>query len=262
MTSFVAYIDESGDEGFRFLPKEAGSSRWFVLSAVVLRKRNDKETVELLKKVRESIKKPAKTALHFRNLKHEHRVPYVRLIGSSRLRAISVLIYKPELANAESFQNNAHRLYQYAARLLLERISWLCRDHAKSGEGDGSVDLVFSNRSATSYEDLRKYLTLLKDKFNPEECRIDWNTLKPERVRAVNHEQLAGLQIADAVASGIFFALNLNLYGEVEPRYFELLQPRFYRRKGVLLGYGLKLLPDYGKLKKTLNHLGMIERFI
>jgi hypothetical protein len=35
-TSFVAYIDESGDEGFKFLPNEQGSSRWFVLSALLL----------------------------------------------------------------------------------------------------------------------------------------------------------------------------------------------------------------------------------
>ena len=39
--SFVAYVDESGDEGFKFLPNEQGSSRWFVLSALVVRKEND-----------------------------------------------------------------------------------------------------------------------------------------------------------------------------------------------------------------------------
>ena len=33
--SFVGYVDESGDEGFKFT---AGSSAWFVLSAVITRK--------------------------------------------------------------------------------------------------------------------------------------------------------------------------------------------------------------------------------
>jgi hypothetical protein len=36
--SFVAYIDESGDEGFNFAEfPEIKSSEWFVLSAVVIR---------------------------------------------------------------------------------------------------------------------------------------------------------------------------------------------------------------------------------
>ena len=39
--SFAAYVDESGDEGFKFLPNEQGSSRWFVLSVMVLRSGND-----------------------------------------------------------------------------------------------------------------------------------------------------------------------------------------------------------------------------
>lgn len=34
-SSFRVYIDESGDEGFTFLPNEQGSSRWLVLSALV-----------------------------------------------------------------------------------------------------------------------------------------------------------------------------------------------------------------------------------
>ena len=36
-TSFTAYMDECGDEGFVFLPGEKGSSRSLVLSAVTNR---------------------------------------------------------------------------------------------------------------------------------------------------------------------------------------------------------------------------------
>ena len=32
------------------------------------------------------------------------------------------------------------------------------------------------------------------------DARIDWDANKPEKVRAVNHDQLAGLQMADAMA--------------------------------------------------------------
>ena len=35
-SSFVVYVDESGDEGFVFNGDGSGSSRWFVLSAAVI----------------------------------------------------------------------------------------------------------------------------------------------------------------------------------------------------------------------------------
>ena len=50
--SFVVYIDESGDEGFVFNGDGSGSSRWFVLSAAVIRKVNDLQMVSCLKEVR------------------------------------------------------------------------------------------------------------------------------------------------------------------------------------------------------------------
>jgi hypothetical protein len=40
---FRVYIDESGDEGFKFDQPGKGSSRWFVLSAVVTREENDRD---------------------------------------------------------------------------------------------------------------------------------------------------------------------------------------------------------------------------
>ncbi|HWE01892.1 MAG TPA: DUF3800 domain-containing protein [Tepidisphaeraceae bacterium] len=39
--SFIVYIDESGDDGFKFNTGGSGSSEWFILSAVVIRARND-----------------------------------------------------------------------------------------------------------------------------------------------------------------------------------------------------------------------------
>jgi len=34
-----------------------------------------------------------------------------------------VLVYKPLIAEPEKFQNSKYRLYRYATRLLLERVS-------------------------------------------------------------------------------------------------------------------------------------------
>ena len=260
LASFVAYIDESGDEGFRFLENERGSSRWFVLSAVVFRKENDLHAVQLLKEVRHKLGKEPKKALHFRDLKHEARVPYVSAIGKAPIRIVSVMIHKPSLKNFEHFQRDAHKLYRYATRLLIERVSWVCKENTKPGN-DGLCDLVFSNRSAMSYKDLRDYLAFLRDGPPAATCHIEWGAIDPEMVRAINHDQMAGLQIADAVASGIYFALNLNPYGMAEPRYLELMHTRIYRHRGRAQGYGVKFWPDFDQQKKTLDHLAAIERF-
>ena len=254
--SFTVYIDESGDEGFVFQPNERGSSRWLVLSAVVLRKRNDLEAVRLMREVRQRLGKDSKKALHFRELRHEQRVPYARAIGSAPLRTVSVLIHKPSIKEPERFQSESFRLYRYASRLLLERVSWLCRDHRRPDEGDGTAEITFSNRSAMSYDDLRQYLATLQATAELKEVRVDWSVVRPELVRAVNHDQLAGLQLADAVASGLFCAVNRNPYGEVEPRYLELMAPTLYRHKKTALGYGLKFWPeDLESLEGKLPHL-------
>jgi hypothetical protein len=260
--SFTAYIDESGDEGFVFHPEERGSSRWLVLSAVVLRKSNDLSAVKLMQDVRSLLKKEPRKALHFRELRHEQRVPYVRAIGAAGLRTVSVLIHKPSIKEPERFQSESFRLYRYACRLLLERVSWLCRDHHIEGEGNGTVDITFSNRSAMSYDDLRSYLGRLRETSDAADIRVDWTVVRPELVKAVNHDQLAGLQIADAVASGIYFAVNLSPYGEAEDRYLHLLAPTIYRHKKTAMGYGLKFWPeDFETLADTLPHLAVFKSY-
>ncbi|MBI3902313.1 MAG: DUF3800 domain-containing protein [Nitrosomonadales bacterium] len=252
-SSYRVYIDESGDEGFTFLANDQGSSRWLVLSALVLRRENDLLAVQLARQVRELLKKPPKHPLHFRDLKHEQRVPLARLIGQVQARTVSVLIHKPSIPEPENFQQQKYSLYRYACRLLLERVSWLCRDHHKAEHGNGRAELIFSNRSAMSYDDLRNYLQQLKDDA-AKEVRIDWNVVAPIQVSAVNHDQLAGLQLADAVATSVFYAVHKNQYGEVEDRYLRLIAPIIYRREGKIEGYGMKFwCEDKAEIARVLQ---------
>jgi hypothetical protein len=153
----------------------------------------------------------------------------------------SVLVHKPSISEPEVFQQQPYALYHYATRLLVERVSWLCRDHYRTGQGDGTVEMVFSNRSAMSYDNLRGYLSKLKLGQAGSDVRVDWSVVDPQRIRAVNHDQLAGLQLADAVASGVFFSVHRNPYGDYEDRYLRLMGKTIYRNKGTVDGYGLKL---------------------
>lgn len=246
--SFRVYIDESGDEGFVFRDGGQGSSRWLVLSAVVTRREHDAVVVKLMDDVRELLGRPRRQQLHFVRLAHAQRIAYAREVGKARLRTVSVLIHKPSINDPETFQAQKHQLYRYACRLLLERVSWLCRDHRINGQGNGLAEIIFSNRGQMSYDDLRGYLCRLSE--NPR-VNIEWSVIDPATVRAVQHSQMAGLQVADAVASGAFAAVNPNQFGDIESRYLSELLPVAYRHERRLLGYGLKFWPvDIDTLQK------------
>jgi hypothetical protein len=237
--TFIVFIDESGDEGFRF---HAGSSEWFVLSAVVVRKKDEVETVKLVDVVRDHLKKPENKPLHFRDLKHEQRIPFIDQITKENFRTITVLIHKPSLKEPEKFQER-YRLYFYSVRFLFERISWYCRDHkTRHDQGDGSAEIVFSNRSGMSYDELKEYFKLIKSQTGMD-VRIDWSVIKPNQIVAYTSGRRMGLQIADAVASSYFYAVQPSSYGFTEDRYARMLKTVSYHRDGVFAGYGVKFWP-------------------
>lgn len=260
--SYVVYIDESGDEGFVFKSDGSGSSRWLVLSAAVIRKSNDLQMVSCVKEVRELFGYAPTKPLHFVDLKHEQRVPYIRRVAALPIRTVSVLIHKPSISEPEKFQNEKYRLYRYATRLLLERVSWLCREHRNAGDGDGTAEVIFSNRSNMSYEEIRDYLRLLISQHtsNPQHIQIDPTVVIPEHIRSVEHFRLAGLQVADAIASGLHFAVKVNRYGETEPGYLRHIASKMFKHRGVLNGYGLKLWPgDFEALKEKAPEIRNLE---
>ncbi len=236
--SFVAYIDESGDEGFKFPQpgQDKGSSAWFVVAAVIARKTTELETMKLVDRVRVKLDKKQGDQLHFRDLRHEHRLVLADAIAEASLRWIAVAIYKPALKSLST-----DKLYFYASRYLLERVSWFCsvmRNEVR--EGDGSVDVIFSNRASMSYDDFRDYLKRL-ERF--EDVRINPQIVRPSQVKAYPARERRGLQVADAIASGVYFGLTLR-HGFTEPRYAIMLRPRCFNPKKIAANAGFKVFPD------------------
>jgi len=240
-SSFVVYIDESGDEGFRF---GGGSSEWFVLSAVITRRTTDLDTVKLVDEVRADLNKPPRKPLHFKDLRHEQRLPYVSRIAAAHLKTVSVLVHKPSLPEPEELQER-YMLYFHTTRHLLERVSWYCRDHRHgSDEGDGTAEIVFSNRSGMSYGELCGYLEHLRQNSGPLNIHIDWSVVRESQVSSLSPGRRMGLQIADAIAGSFFYSVEQSRYGFSEPRYAQMLKPVVYRGRNGWLGYGLKFWPE------------------
>lgn len=256
--SFTAYVDESGDEGFA-----PGSSDWFVLAAAILRAPEELSQVKLIDEVRDALNQrrqpkhriPDKKPLHFRDLSHDARKLYADRIGRADLRTVAVLIHKPDLQAPETF-TEGNRLYFYATRLLLERVSWYCRDHRrKEDPGDGTVRVILSNRSSMNYAALRDSLEYLETNRTALQYRAAAHVLRPNLVETYSHGRRMGLQLADAVASSYFYAVEPSGYGFTEEAYARLILGRAYRHKGQLWGYGLKLMPAEAESRRRTGGL-------
>jgi hypothetical protein len=239
-SSFRCYIDESGDEGFHF---SQGSSTWFVLVGLIVPTHHDLEVANIVDTHRRKYNLHPKKALHWRDTPHSQRITLVQDIAKSPARIVAVCVLKTGLLEPEKFAEK-FRLYFYAVRYLLERVSWFARDYSRRiPEGDKTTQLIFSNRSGMPYDELRDYLSLLKQRLQSgHDVRIDFDFLrKPE---AYSPGKYRGLQLADACASGLLNGLQAHRrLGTVQPAYANILRPIFYRHAGRTLGYGFKLVP-------------------
>jgi len=238
--TFRCYIDESGCEGFAF---DRGSSEWFILTGLFVRKEDDLSVTSIVDKVRAFLQKAPKKHIHWKDLKHEQKVYYIGEIAKTSIKVVSVCINKREITNVENFQQK-NRLYFYATRYLLERLSWIARDdyQPNSDTGNGSIDFTFSNRSNISYKELNNYMNLLERMSEVEfDIRIEWTHIG--LMQALPPGKIRGLQLADACAGAFFNALEKNRFGYVEPRYIETLRSVVYCHGGRYMGYGFKIVP-------------------
>ena len=186
--SFVAYIDESGDDGignFRQPGAHGGSSRWLVISACVFRQSFELDAVKWRDQIGNLMPEKRSRSIHFAQMNHGQRLAASRCLVSQPIRSLSVLSNKSSIPNGVYREKN--QLYFYLTRYLVERISWLCRDmRPKVPQGDGRVKITFSRRGGMSYADFRDYLQRLKN-TEDNEVRIHWPVIDIEGLEAKDH---------------------------------------------------------------------------
>ncbi|MDY0241645.1 MAG: DUF3800 domain-containing protein [Rhodospirillaceae bacterium] len=242
--SYLAFIDESGDDGlerFREPGGRGGSSNWLVLSACLFRRIYSLDAIKWRDEISSRMPEKRSRTLHFTELNHNQRVVAAQTISTNPLRVMSVLAAKRTVP--KGIYDEKNHLYFYMARYLIERLSWLCRDHRhRTPEGDGRVAITFSRRGGMSYDAFREYLQRLKA-AGDKDIRIHWPVIDIDAVDAKDHSSSASLQLVDAVASSFAAAVEPNVYGNCEIRYAELLKPVTYHRGGNFLSYGVKIVP-------------------
>jgi len=234
--SYIVYIDESGDEGFK-----ESSSKYFCFGAIVIKKENDlilpRLQKEILGKISQNKNSPLKN-IHFASLKHDQRKDICDSMIANKLPIRSFIVISDkhsiskELAN--DFNKEKSKLFHYLARHLLERISWFVRDD-RGSDSKKVAEIIFSNRKQLKLEKIEEYLNRLK---SDKSCKIDWSAFGDVGVR--NHNQLAGLQFADVFATAYRHYAFEGLSLGVDTGYAKSLKPFFYKRAKAIEGYGLK----------------------
>jgi hypothetical protein len=238
--SFHAYIDESGDEGFKFKdPPERGSSEWFLLSAVIVRETRLAAASRLLNALIGPIEERRKAPIHFTNLNHDQQVGVIHGMAKMPVRLITVCVNKRQLGGEHGLGRD-RRLYFYCVRFLLERISWLTRDRSVAGEGNGRCRLTFSACKGLSYANLSEYLGVLA----AGQSQVAWDHVDIERIKVQPHNESIWLRTSDAAVSGFARALELSPHGLCEDRFARLLRPVVYCYQEKYLSYGVKLFPS------------------
>lgn len=250
MTTFIAYIDEAGDEGFGKLKepgRPGGQSHWLAIGGCIVPTEHDKRLPKLRDEIIGRFPRRISRDLHFRNLNHDQKVVACQAIGNFPLGAAVALSHKvtiPGTKYAAVFKQKGY-LYNYLVRWLLERVTAACA--AEKDRQPCSLRLVFSRRGGTDYHSMRDYLRLMRD--GRELVRpvrsINWNVLNIEDLVVEDHSRWAGLQIADCITSAVWAGLEPNAYGNTEPRYAELLRPRFLNTRGNALNDGIVPVPSW-----------------
>jgi hypothetical protein len=254
---FVAYIDESGDDGVaRVRPIDPnGATEWFSLSAVVVRSQFQRETV-WVRDILKEIKLEQRRELHFQPLEGWRKRLVCSRISKLPLRCFVVLSNKINMRGytnpkaAKAFPSAGRTwFYWWCTRLLLERVTEYCEWRSLRDYGEPRlVRLEFSRRKGLRYSHLQAYLYWLRMQSRAEalylnQGDIKWSVIDPlNEVKVFDHAERAGLQISDAVASSCY--QGVGGLPTPDARHAISLASRFaMNNAGKTFGYGFKLMP-------------------
>jgi hypothetical protein len=251
---YIVFIDEAGDPGLKAVRPidPVGGTEWLCLGAVVIRASQSHNAVGWVRSMLDQaeVRTPD---LHFRNLADHKK----RIVCSSMAKLpLRAFVLASNKKNMRQYRNpRAERLksqqwfYNFCLRMLLERVTHFCFEHAKSeGATDRLLKIVYSERGGHSYGQTVAYQELLKSQSKAgtlllTKRRIFWEVLDWRLTEAASHKSSAGAQLADIVASSFYQAVDTLPPTKWDNSYAKLLKPRIATDDGVYLNYGLALQP-------------------
>jgi Protein of unknown function (DUF3800) len=224
---YHGFMDESGDRGTR-----TTAQNHFLFGGYVIDKNDEPQIAAALAGIRQQYGLPPGHHLHFSNLSHHRRLRLAHVVSGLPIAAFAAVLCKR--AGGAKGPIHADQLYNWMARLVMERCSWYLRDEVQS---IGS--LMFAHTKGCKTKKMHRYVQILKG----QQTQIDWAWLHTP-IRFSNTQTDERLQVADAIASAVGYAFEPQ-HGFTEERYLRTLAPILLRRYGQLASYGLKIQPAF-----------------
>lgn len=264
--SYLAYIDEAGDDGLRRVrPVDSdGSSEWLVVSAVVIDASRESEVLQWSDDL-SSITRAQGNMIHFRRLSARNKLLVCERMAALPARYFAVCSNKK---NMKGYENpfakevpSKNWFYNWMTRLLLERVTDFVYRHSLSKYGSPrKLRVEYSNRGGLSYAQMRAYFRWINFQGNNTFLRfgkLHWDVIDFNLLKVYPAHERAGLQLADAVASAFFKACDVHSTGGCDPIFAQTLNPRVARHTDRLAtfpaGYGVKLMPNLQRARLTLE---------
>lgn len=212
------FIDEAGDPGVRDGLSFIGQRyEWLCLSAIVVRHVRDQEIVSWVNEMRQAANSHQAGSLHYHRIAKGRRERVCEVLASKPLKAFVLATHK---SNMREYTNprlkssvDSARFYNWCIRLLLERVTaWCERWHARQRAPIVPLRLILAKRGH-DYRHLFAYIDKLRMQAETKTLFLKGPGFNPILLRRMHWsvipaEQLAGLQLADTVASAFYQAAN------------------------------------------------------
>jgi hypothetical protein len=243
-SDYIVYVDESGDHGLHNINREYPV---FVLSFCVFDKQAySRRTVPALIDLKFRFFGHDMVVLHERDIRQQKgafgilRNRDVRerflagvneFVANAEFTLIAVAIRKSELVGRYAYPGNP---YEIAMKYGLERVYALLQSKGQAGERETTI--VFEKRGAVEDRDLELEFRRVCDGNN-------WQGVHfPFKIRMASKKcNSCGLQLADLTARPIG---QHCLSPDNGSRAFGILEPKLFRVKGTVSGWGLKVFPQ------------------
>lgn len=260
---YVAYIDESGDDGLKAVKpmSNPGASEWLILSAVVVRADKQSDVSKWVENIKSQFKNHQRPDIHFTGLNPAKRKRACEMMAELDARYFVVVSNKK---NMEGYTNpfagkipSSNWFYCWMTRLLLERVTKFVHDHSVAEHGiPTKLRIEYSARGGLRYSQMSAYYEWMKMKKHNQYLpwgKIYWDVMDPQLLKVYPHIEREGLQLADVVASAFFKACDKRDTNGCDPTFAKLLRPRMGRepdkKQGQISGFGVKLMPSMKNAK-------------
>lgn len=261
MTALTVYIDEGGDSGIRDgLHYSSTRYEWFTIAAYVLRTDNTADAQAVRDQILHECRCRQMTDLHYHKLKEDRRSQACRILSGHSARAFVLASHKSNLrehVNPKLGSMSPGEFYNWCSRLLLERVmDFAALDQAAARQRDPQLadrpapplELVFSENKGHDYEAMFAYFETCNLQAAGRSFKLKPKAWLPSLMdrshwSVVPHSDLAGLQLADVVASAFLQGANSNSSNHDASKAMSLSRIMAKDRHGAFANAGVTLWP-------------------